>query len=67
VRVNDLGAFALGRTDEGPDLLFIGDGTIIPVQELYLEKIAERKGVDRWRLSASSVLESAGFVIGHKK
>ncbi|MEA3548967.1 MAG: hypothetical protein U9R66_15075, partial [Thermodesulfobacteriota bacterium] len=70
VRVNDLGAFALGRTDEfevkndnidlfafeGSDLLFIGDGTIPPGQALYLEKIAERKEVDRWRLSASSLL-----------
>ena len=72
VRVNDLGAFALGRTDEfeekkdnsvfyafdGRDILFTGDGTISPGQALSLEKIAERKEVDRWRLSVSSLLSA---------
>ncbi len=70
IRVNDLGAFVFGHTDEfeekkesadlyafeGADLFFVGDGVIPPGQTLYLEKIAERKEVDRWRLSVSSLL-----------
>lgn len=72
VRVNYLGAFAFGRIDEfeekkdnsvlyafdGRDVIFTGDNTIPPGQALYLEKIAERKEVDRWRLSVSSLLSA---------
>lgn len=69
VRINALGAFALGYTDEyeeaketdlfvleGAELFFTGGKAIAPGQALYLEKIAERTEVDRWRFSASSLL-----------
>lgn len=70
IRINDLGAFALGHTDEyevnnstdkvfsfdGLDILYLGEDTIPPGQALYLDKIAERKEVDSWRLSVSSLL-----------
>ncbi len=70
IRINDLGAFALGRSDEyeaqksdddiftfdGNDLLMNDTAAIPPGQELYLEKIAERTEVDRWRLTVSSLL-----------
>ncbi len=70
IRINDLGAFVLGHTDEyeidnstdkvfsfdGLDILYLGEDTIPPGQALYLDKIAERKEVDSWRLSVSSLL-----------
>ncbi len=70
VRINDLGAFVLGHTDEftvksdttvsysfeGKDIHFIGDDAIPPGQALYLEKIAQRQEIDKWRLSSSSLL-----------
>ena len=70
IRVNDLGAFALGHTDEfviqnysdnlytfeETEILFTGSDTVPPGQVLYLEKIAERKEIDRWHLSATSLL-----------
>ena len=69
IRVNALGAFVFGHTSEfevkkdthksylyeGLDILFAGKGAISPGEGLYLEKIAERTEVDRWRLSVSSL------------
>ncbi len=72
IRVNELGAYVLGHTDtyevrndatdlfafEKTDLVFIGNERIPPGQALYLEKIAEQKEIDRWRLSTSSLLSA---------
>jgi len=70
IRINDLGAFAMGHSDEyeaqksdddiltfdGTDLIISDTMAIPPGQEMYLEKIAERIEVDRWRLTISSLL-----------
>jgi len=70
IRINELGAFVMGHTDDyvaqegkndvyafdGTDLLISDAGAIPPGRELYLEKIAERTEVDRWRLTISSLL-----------
>lgn len=70
IRINDLGAFAMGIYDEyeaqksdddiltfdGTDLVISDTAVISPGQEMYLEKIAERTEVDRWRLTISSLL-----------
>lgn len=70
IRINDLGAFVFGHTDEyevdkstdkvfsfdGLNILYLGENPIPPGQGLYLDKIAERKEVDSWRLSVSSLL-----------
>lgn len=70
IRVNDLGAFVMGHSDEykeqesdddiftfdGTDLVIVDAGAIPAGRELYLEKIAERTEVDRWRLTVSSLL-----------
>lgn len=70
IRINDLGAFAMGHYDEyeaqkSDDDIFSFDGTdmvandtaaIAPGLELYLEKIGERTEVDRWRLTIGSLL-----------
>ncbi|HHL35257.1 MAG TPA: hypothetical protein ENJ30_12910 [Desulfobulbaceae bacterium] len=70
IRVNELGAYALRHTDtyegkknstdllafEKTDLVFTGDKIIPPGLALYLEKVAEQKEVDRWRLSTASLL-----------
>ncbi len=70
IRINDLGAFIMGHSSEyealksdndimtfdGIDLVVNDTATIVPGQELYLEKIAERTEVDRWRLTVSSLL-----------
>ncbi len=72
IRINDLGAFAMGHcedynTPESDEDVFTFDGTDLvtrdiallpPGQELYLEKIAERIEVDRWRLTVSSLLSA---------
>ena len=70
IRINDLGAFAMGHCEEynaqesdedvftfdGTDLVTRDTALLPPGQELYLEKIAERIEVDRWRLTVSSLL-----------
>ncbi len=70
IRINDLGAFALGHLKEyeaqaidedlfffdGTDLVAGDVGAVSPGVELYLEKIAERSDVNRWRLSIGSLL-----------
>lgn len=70
IRVNDLGAFVMGHSDEykeqknnddvyafdGTELVIVDADAISPGRELYLEKIAERTEVDRWRLTVSSLL-----------
>ena len=70
IRINDLGAFTMGHTDEyeaqkSDDDIFTFDGTdlvtsdttfIQPGLELYLEKISERTEVDRWQLTIASLL-----------
>ena len=75
VRVNEFGSFVFGHTGEfeikndnrklyvyeGLDILFIGRGAISPGDGLYLEKIAERKEVDRWRLSVSSLFAAIKY------
>lgn len=72
LRINDLGAYVLGHTDtfvapkdstviyafDRRDLLYIGDAEIAPGQVLYLDKIAKRREIDRWRLSAPSLLNA---------
>ena len=70
IRINELGAFVLGHTDtyeeksestalfefEGTDLHLPAGAQVPPGQALYLEKIAARTEVDRWRLSVTSLL-----------
>jgi len=70
IKINDLGGFVMGHYDEyetqhsdddiftfdGTDLVINDTLTIPPGQELYLEKIADRTEVDRWRLTISSLL-----------
>lgn len=69
VRINKLGAFVFGHIDEyeeekedalfvldGADLIFTGRRAIAPGKAIYLEKVAERVEVDRWRFSVSSLL-----------
>lgn len=70
IRINDLGAFAMGHCNEyeaqksdddiftfdRTDLVISDTANIPPGQELYLEKIAERTEIDRWRLTVSSLL-----------
>lgn len=70
IRINDLGGFVMGhyndyKAQKNDDEIFIFDGTdlvigdtvvIPPGLELYLEKIAERSEIDRWRLTISSLL-----------
>jgi hypothetical protein len=72
IRINDLGAFVMGHRSEyqvlqnddgvftfdGTDLVVDDTGTMAPGQQLYLEKIAERIEVDRWRFSASSLVRA---------
>lgn len=72
IRINDLGAYVLGHTDtftapndttvvyafDGRDILFIGHGEIPPGQVLFLDKMAKRREIDRWRLSASSLMSA---------
>ena len=70
IRINDLGAFVLGLYDEyeaqkshqdiftfdETDMVASDTAAIPPGLELYLEKIAERTEVDRWRLTVASLL-----------
>lgn len=72
VRINDLGAYILGHKDtfaapqdtraiyrfDGRDIVVSGEGEILPGQLLYLDKIGERREIDRWRLSASSLMSA---------
>jgi len=72
VRINDLGAYVLGHKDafaaqqdtraiyrfDGRDIVVTGDGEILPGQLLYLDTIGERREIDRWRLSASSLMSA---------
>ncbi len=72
IRLNDLGAYVLGHRDaftvsrdstviyafDGRDILFIGDGEVSPGQALTLDRIAERREVDRWQLSASTLFNA---------
>jgi hypothetical protein len=74
IRINDLGAYVLGHTDtfqekkdtttiyafDGRDILYTGSGEIPPGQVLFLDRIAKRREVDRWRLSASSLMSAMG-------
>ena len=72
IRINDLGAFAMGHCEEykaqesdgdvlifdGTDLVTLDTAPLPPGQELYFEKIAERIEIDRWRLTVSSLLSA---------
>ncbi len=70
IRINNLGGFVMGHYDDyeaqkGDNDIFNFDGTDLvisdtaitpPGLELYLEKVAERCEIDRWRLTISSLL-----------
>lgn len=72
IRINDLGAYVLGHEDafavardttaiydfEGQDIVFVGDAEISPGQTLFLDKIGKRLEVDRWRLSAATLMQT---------
>ncbi|MFH0785740.1 MAG: hypothetical protein V2B20_27850 [Pseudomonadota bacterium] len=72
IRVNDLGAYVFGHRDtfskardtqaiydfDGRDIVFVGDSEISPGQTLYLDKIGKRREVDRWQLSAATLLKA---------
>lgn len=74
IRINDLGAYVLGHTEtfqaeidtttiyafDGRDILYTGSGEIPPGQVLFLDRIARRREVDRWRLSAASLMSVMG-------
>ena len=74
IRINDLGAYVLGHTEsflaekdttmlytfDGRDILSTGGGEIPPGQILFLDRIARRREIDRWRLSASSLMSAMG-------
>ena len=71
-RVNDLGAFVMGHSDEyneqehdgdlfsfdSNELIILNIDALPPGQELYLDKIAERTEVDRYRFSRSTLLNA---------
>ncbi len=71
IRINDLGAYILGHKDafavardtaaiynfDGRDII-VGDDEMSPGQTLYLDKIGKRLEVERWRLSAATLLHA---------
>ncbi len=72
IRINKLGAYVFEHTDEyieeksqeqlysfeECDIVLAANTTLAPGQELFLEKIADQKEVDRWRLSTASLLNA---------
>ncbi len=72
IRVNDLGAFVIGHSDEyteqepdgdlfsfdATEMILLNPGSLPPGLELYLDKIAKRSEVDRYRFSQASLLNA---------
>ncbi len=72
IRVNDLGAYVFGHKDafavarvttaiydfDGRDIVFVGAVEISQGQTLFLDKIGKRLEVDRWRLSAATLMQA---------
>lgn len=71
IRLNNLGAFTMGLTDElgldeheqtfqfdGTDILYLGQGPVLPTTSLFLDKIADRVETSRWQITAASLFSA---------